>query len=168
MSALMSVVYISYLLVRPQQYLLVRPHQKLILSLVCIYISWHESSMLAGTSAAMLVGKCWKNFSVPFRCLRRSLALRKFFPFYVLPEEGGERERGGERGREIERGGKRGKEKKSCCVFVVRARKVKSYVMHTPFLAGRLIVLAWLIVLACALVRVCRLIVLDSIVLTST
>ena len=95
--------------------LLVRPHQKPILSLVCIYIGWHESGMLAGTSAAMLVGTsapetyskfglhlrrlarvrhacwyvcsnaCWyvleKNFSVPFRCLRRSLALRNFFHF---------------------------------------------------------------------------------------
>ena len=60
------------------------------------------------------------------------------------------RGREGKRGRERERGGKRGKEKKSCCVFVVRARIEKSYVMHTPFLAGRSIVLASLIVLACA------------------
>ena len=100
------------LLVRPQQCLLIRPHQKSILSHLCIYVGWHESDMLAGTSAVMLANTsasetyskfglhfrwlaqvrhacwyvrsnaCWyvleKIFSVPFRCLRCSLALRNF------------------------------------------------------------------------------------------
>ena len=61
--------------------------------------------------------------------------------FLKRGERGKEGERDGKRG-----GGKRGKEKKSYCVFVVRARKVKSYVMHTPFLAGQLILLLSLII----------------------
>ena len=79
---------------------------------------------------------CWyvleKNFSVPFRCLRRSLALRNFFPFYVLPEEGGERERGGERGRERERGGKRRIELLRFC----RSREKNEILRHAHAVFG--------------------------------
>ena len=64
--------------------LLVRPHQKPILSLVCIYIGWHESGILAGTSAAMLVGTCWKKILSAFLLPSALLGTENFFPFYVL------------------------------------------------------------------------------------
>ena len=41
--------------------------------------------MLAGTSAAMLVGTCWKKFLSAFPLPSALLGTENFFPFYVLP-----------------------------------------------------------------------------------
>ena len=42
--------------------------------------------MLAGTSAAMLVGTCWKKILSAFLLPSALLGTENFFPFYVLPE----------------------------------------------------------------------------------
>ena len=41
--------------------------------------------MLAGTSAEILVGTCWKKFLSAFPLPSALLGTEKFFPLYVLP-----------------------------------------------------------------------------------
>ena len=76
-----------------------------------------------------LFGTCWKKILSAFPLPSALLGTENFFPFYVLPEEGGERERGGERGRERERGGKRGKRRIELLRFC-RSREKNEILRH--------------------------------------